>query len=142
MKLRIKRIDTTLPLPTYLTKGSVCFDLYSRIDISITSGKVVLIPTNLIVKVPKGYLLMIASRSSTPVKKGLLIPNGVGIIDQDYHGPDDEIKFIAYNFTDALINIKKGDRIAQACLVSIETADLVEVIEMNSKNRGGIGSTG
>lgn len=142
MKIKIKRIDPSLPLPSYATPGSVCFDLYARKEIHIQPHEVVLIPTNIIVDVPVGYFLLIASRSSTPKKKGLLIPNGIGVIDQDYHGPDDEILFEAFNFTDKEVLVTKGDRLAQACLVSIAKAEFTEVKVMKAENRGGIGSTG
>ena len=59
-------------------------------------NQIELIPTNLIIETPKNYMLMLASRSSTPIKLGLRVSNGIGIIDQDYCGPEDEIKLQVY----------------------------------------------
>jgi len=142
MQVNIKRIDISLPLPEYQTTGSVAFDLYSRIDMTIAPKSLGLIPTNIIVQTPPGYMLMIASRSSTPKKKGLLIPHGIGIIDQDYCGEKDEMLFQVFNFTDQEVLITKGERIAQGVFVKIDRGEWTEVAEMTDPNRGGFGSTG
>src|SRR3989338_1783644 len=117
MRVKIVRIDKTLPLPAYQTKGSVAFDLYVRSDAHIPAQEISLIPTNIIIQAPVGYMLVIASRSSTPTKKGLMIPHGIGIIDRDYCGPDDELKLQVYNFTHRTVFVKRGERIAQGILV-------------------------
>ena len=142
MNVNIKRKDTSLPLPEYQTSGAVAFDLYSRIDMTITPKSLGLIPTNLIIEIPKGYMLMLASRSSTPKKKGLLVPHGVGIIDQDYCGENDELLLQVYNFTDQEVAITKGERMGQGVFVKIEQGDWIEVAEMTGPTRGGFGTTG
>ena len=136
-----KKIDKNLPNPNYQTKGSVAFDLYSRIDITIKPHTIQLVPTNLIIKVPKGYALLIASRSSTPIKKNLFVANGIGIIDQDYYGNDDEIKVEFYNFSNKPVQIVKGERIAQALLVKVDIPKLKNSNFVRKNNRGGFGST-
>lgn len=141
MKVNIKRIDPSLPLPEYHTKGSVAFDLYARVDTTIESKAVGLIPTNVIIKTPPGYMLLVVTRSSTPSKKGLSVPHGIGIIDQDYSGEEDEIKIQVYNFTNSAVSVAKGERIGQASFVRVDKAEWNEVSEMG-KSRGGFGSTG
>jgi dUTP pyrophosphatase len=142
MKIKIKRIDKSLPLPTYQTKGSVAFDLYSRLDLEIKPKEIVLVPTNFIIQTPKNYMLLIAARSSTPLKLGLSVLNGIGIIDQDFCGPEDEIKLQVYNFTKNIVKISKGQRIGQGIFVKINKAKWQEVKMINNKTRGGFGSTG
>lgn len=142
MKVKIKRIDKSLPLPIYETIGSVGFDITARENITIPPKEISMIPSNLIVEVPKGYMLVIASRSSTPSKKGLLPPHGLGIIDHDYCGPEDEIKVLVYNFTEKSVEIKRGDKIAQGVFVKINKFNWEEVDEIMKKSRGGFGSTG
>jgi len=142
MKITIQRIDKSLPLPKFQTPGAVAFDIYSRIDYQIPPNEFALLPTNLIVKVPAGYFMLITHRSSTPRKLGLISP-GIGVIDQDYCGPEDEIMFQVYNLKTEPVKIEKGQRIGQALLVKITTDvdwDEVEIIE--KANRGGFGSTG
>ncbi|MBD3270074.1 dUTP diphosphatase [Candidatus Peregrinibacteria bacterium] len=142
-KVYIKRIDKDLPLPKYHTDGSVAFDLLARETTSIKKGDIALIPGNVIVKVPNGYMLTVVPRSSTPRKKGLLIPHGIGVIDQDYHGPEDEVLIQVLNFTDAEVIVEKGERIAQAVLVRIDKFEFEEVDDDIIKiSRGGLGSTG
>jgi dUTP pyrophosphatase len=141
MKVKIGRIDKSLPLPEYHTEGSVGFDMYSRVGTELNPKEVKLLPSNLIVEVPKGYVLLISARSSSS-KRGLRLSNGIGVIDQDYHGPDDEIGILAYNFTDKPVKVEKGERIAQGLILPVERADWEEVDEMGDASRGGFGSTG
>ena len=142
MKVKIKRIDKDLHLPVYETAGSVGFDILARSDVTVAAGSLALIPGNIIVEVPAGYMLMVASRSSTPKKKGLLTPHGIGIIDHDYCGPEDEIKIQVYNFTAEPAVIARGDKIAQGVFVEIDKFEWEEVAEMKRESRGGFGSTG
>jgi dUTP pyrophosphatase len=142
MKVRIKRIDKSLPLPMYETDGSVGFDIVAREDTEVPPKEISMIPSNLIVEVPPKYMLVVASRSSTPGKKGLTPPHGFGIIDHDYCGPEDEIKVLVYNFTDKAVEINRGDKIAQGVFVRIDKFEWEEVEELKAESRGGFGSTG
>lgn len=142
LKAKIKRIDKSLPLPSYKTKGSVGFDIFAREETEVPPKEISLVPGNVIVEVPEGYMLMVASRSSTPKKKGLTPPHGLGIIDHDYCGEQDEIKIQVYNFTDKSVIVEKGERIAQGVFIKIDKLDWEEVDSMNFNSRGGFGSTG
>lgn len=141
MKIRIKRIDKSLPLPVYETGGSVGFDLLARETVVIEPDTIQLIPANVIVEVPKGYGLVLASRSSTPKKHGLLKPHGIGIIDQDYCGPEDELKIQMFNFTKTPATIEKGTKVAQGLFVRVDQFEFEEVDEIRAESRGGFGST-
>ena len=141
MKVKIKRLDKDLPLPQYETGGSVGFDLLCRESVTVAPQTVALIPANVIVETPPGYMLMVTLRSSTPRKRGLLIPHGVGVIDPDYCGEGDEIQIQIYNFTDQPVAVERGDKIAQAIFVRVDIAEWSEVSEMGSETRGGFGST-
>ena len=140
-QINIKRIDKTLPLPKYETAGSVGFDLICRESAEIPPQSIVLIPANVIVETPPGYMLMVCLRSSTPRKLGLMMPQGVGIVDNDYCGEEDELKIQVYNFTEAVVNVERGSRIAQAIFVRVTTAEWNEVEQMTATSRGGFGST-
>ncbi|MBD3360757.1 dUTP diphosphatase [Candidatus Peregrinibacteria bacterium] len=142
MKVKIKRIDKSIPLPFYETDGAVGFDIIAREYCSIPPKEISLIPTNLIIAVPPKYMLVVASRSSTPSKKGLAPPHGFGIIDHDYCGPKDEVKVMVYNFKDNPVVIERGEKIAQGVFVRIDKFEWEEVDEVSTKSRGGFGSTG
>lgn len=142
MKVRITRVDKSLPLPKYETEGSVAFDIYVRESAVIPAGGWKALPANLIVETPPGYMMMLAARSSTAYKKGMTMRNGVGIFDQDFCGPEDEMRVMLQNLTDKDITVERGERLGQAIFVKIETAEWEEVENMGNANRGGLGSTG
>lgn len=142
MQIKIKRIDQSLPLPEYQTSGAVAFDLYCRIDETILAGETKMLPSNLIIQTPPGYMLMIASRSSLAKKKGLKMANGIGIIDQDFCGQEDEIQLLVHNYTQNDVKIEKGERLGQGVFVKIEKGEWEEMEKINDTSRGGFGSTG
>lgn len=142
MKVRIQRVDKDLPLPKYETDGSVGFDFLAREDTVISAKSVALISGNAVVEVPRNFVLFVTLRSSTPRKKGLLMPHGVGVIDHDYCGPHDEIKIQVYNFTDQPVTISRGEKIAQGIFVHIDKVEWEEVERIREESRGGFGSTG
>lgn len=142
MTVKIKRIDKSLPLPIYHTKGSVGFDLVARETTTIKKNEIKLVPLNVIIKTPKGYALHLMSRSSTPLKKGLIVANGVGLIDQDYSGEEDEIKIQFLNISGKTQTVEKGERLGQGVFVKVGVAKFREVSKMSKKSRGGHGSTG
>ncbi len=142
MQIRVRRIDKSLPLPKFQTDGSCAMDLYARVDTIIAPKSVGLIPTNVVFETPKGYMCLLALRSSTPKKKGLHIPHGIGILDQDYCGDNDEAMIQVYNPSDTEIKVEKGERIGQASFVRVDKPEVVEVETMAKKDRGGFGSTG
>ena len=141
MKVKIKRFDKTLPLPVHKTAGAAAIDLYSRIDVEIKPKEIVYIPMNTAIKVSDGYFTLLAGRSSTH-KLGIQGINGIGIIDGDYCGDEDEIKFAAYNFTENTVKIEKGTRLCQLILIKYENFEFSEVETMESPSRGGFGTTG
>ena len=91
MRLRIRRLDSTIPLPTYGTDEAAGFDLAASHDLTVEPRRIALVRTGLVIEVPPGHCLAILARSSTPLKRGLMVANGVGIVDPDYSGPDDEV---------------------------------------------------
>jgi len=139
---RIRRLDPGLPLPAYSSLGSVGFDLYCRKDMAIPPGQIALVPTGVAVATPVGYMLLVTARSSTPRRKGLSVPHGVGVIDQDYCGDGDEILCQVYNFTQEPVQVLRGERVAQGIFVRVDRAEWEEVSSMDAPTRGGFGSTG
>jgi dUTP pyrophosphatase len=142
MLLRIKRLDPSIGLPEPATGGAAGFDLAASSDMEVPPGQIRLVGTGLVIAVPDGYFLGIFARSSTPMKRGLLVANGVGVVDPDYCGPGDEIKVQVLNFTDAPVIVKRGDRIAQGIVLPAPRVAWQEVAEMTGPVRGGFGSTG
>jgi len=142
MQVRIKRIDTTLPLPIYKTAGSVGFDLVTRETTVVQPGEIARIPSNVVVQTPPGYMLLVTMRSSTPIKKpGLIKPHAVGVVDQDYCGPEDEIRFQVQNVSQVPVTVERGEQIGQGIFVRVERAEFEELTALEGASRGGFGST-
>jgi dUTP diphosphatase len=142
LTVRIHRLDPAVPLPKYETDGAVGFDLAASTDMTIPPGTVALVPTGLVIQVPPGHFLGVFARSSTPLKRGLMVANGVGVIDEDYCGPKDEVKVQVLNFTQAPVDVKRGDRIAQGLLIPVARAAWQEETgDLRAGSRGGFGAT-
>lgn len=142
MKIRIVRLDPAVPLPSYQTAGAAGFDLAASSDVTVQPGQILLVPTGLVFAVPVGHFLGIFARSSTPLKKGLIVANGVGVLDSDYSGPNDELKIQVMNVTAAPVEIRRGDRIAQGVIMPFVRAEFDEAAAATGPDRGGFGSTG
>jgi len=142
MKVRIRRLDPAVALPAYHSSGAAAFDLAAAQDAIVAPGEVRLIGTGLVVEVPPGHCLAIVARSSLPVRKGLIVANGVGIVDADYCGPDDEVKVEVLNVTRAPVEVRRGERIAQGLVLGVARVEWDEVAEASTPSRGGFGATG
>ncbi len=142
MRLKITRLDPTIPLPAYGTDEAAGFDLAAASDITIGPGQIALVRTGLIIEVPTGHFLAIFARSSTPLKRGLVVANGVGVIDPDYSGPNDEVMIQVLNFTKADVVVRRGDRLAQGIVLPAPRVMWNEVEEIREVTRGGFGATG
>jgi dUTP pyrophosphatase len=142
LPVRIKRLSSSIPLPRYESDGAAAFDLAAAADVTIPPGQVVLVPTGLVIEVPRGMFLGIFARSSTPLKRGLMVANGVGIVDSDYCGPEDQVKVAVLNFTASPVHVSSGDRIAQGVFLPATRVTWQEVDAVRPDSRGGFGSTG
>jgi len=142
MRIRLVRLDPAVPMPSYQTAGSAGFDLAASAGLTIQPGQIALIPTGLVITVPAGHFLGIYARSSTPLKRGLIVANGVGVLDSDYSGPNDEIKIQVMNVTSAPVEVKRGDRLAQGVIQPFVRAEWDEASAASGPDRGGFGSTG
>lgn len=138
----ITRVDPSLPLPRYATEGAAGFDFLCRLDTTVQPHSIARIPANVVICVPRDHVLVVALRSGTPARKGLLSPGGIGVIDPDYCGPDDEIQIQVYNFTDQPVAVERGERIAQGILVPSLICEWDEMDTSSERSRGGFGSTG
>lgn len=120
--------------------GEWC-DLRAGYDMTIKAGERALIDLGVSIQVPPKYEAITAPRSSTFKNFGILQTNSIGVIDNKYCGNDDVWKFPCYAIRDT--EIKAGDRIAQfRILPSQGSLAIVEVEDMGTENRGGLGSTG
>lgn len=153
MNLKIKKLHPNAVVPTYATDGSACFDLYaatvgnaSYVGQLLSHGSPVTCGTGLAFEVPEGWAMMVYSRSGHGFKNNTRLSNCVGVIDSDYRGEllvkltmDDE-----YLDPEIELEVKQGDRIAQAMLIPIEQVsfEIVDELSETKRGTGGLGSTG
>ena len=137
--------DKEINLPVRKTKYSAGYDIEAAEDTVIPSFKKGMNPT-LVKTGLKAYMqddevLLLYNRSSNPKKKGLIIPNSVGVIDKDYYGnPDNDghFMFAFYNMKDEDVLIKKGEAIGQAIFTKFLITDNDNA---EGERKGGWGST-
>ena len=129
-------------LPRYQTPGAAAFDLAAAADLVVPPGHLALVPTGLVFAVPDGHFLAIVARSSLP-RRGLIVANGLGVLDSDYRGPADEARVLVLNYTDAPVTIARGDRIAQAFVLRVPRVAFAALEhDADATSRGGFGTTG
>ena len=186
-----KKVTEDAILPTRGSKYSACVDVYANEDVTIGAGETKLVGLGIAIdeidkncfilnyiekqhnlvnvddekyfldNFKKSHYIQLMLRSSLS-KKGLILPNGVGVIDLDF---EDEIKMIIHNPIAYVFNeenadlslktysysdredliiesfeIKKGDRIGQIAL--LENKSYLFGIDTEEVRDGGFGSTG
>ena len=143
VKVLIKKLNTSVQLPSYKTDGASGMDLMACLEkpINLKPGKSCLVPTGLSVAFPKEYEIQIRPRSGLAAKNNIGVLNTPGTIDSDYRG---ELKIILFNHSNQNFMIKNKDRIAQMILTPILKMELEETNELpeSLRGEGGFGSTG
>ena len=143
VKVLIKKLDPSVIIPTYKTKGASGMDLMAFIDkeIRISPNSLKIIPTGLSIAIPEDLEIQIRPRSGLAAKSSIGILNTPGTIDSDYRG---ELKIILFNHGNEDFIVNNGDRVAQIVLAPVIKMDLEEVDELPKTVRGGggFGSTG
>ena len=146
MKVKVTRVNqsaqaTPLPLPRYMTNGAAGMDLCSDVDFELSPMSYQLIPTGTAFEIPPGFEGQVRPRSGLAIKFGVTVLNSPGTIDSDYRG---EVKVCLVNLSCKYFRGARGERIAQLVIAPVTNAELEEVKQLNSSERGagGFGSTG
>ena len=139
--VRITKRDPRARLPEYQSPGAAAFDLAIIEDVVVPPRSQSLLRTGLCVGLPADHVLHLYARSSLFKKHGLLLANGVGVIDPDYCGPEDEILLSVWNPGDGPVAVAAGTRIAQGIVLARPRVRWVEG-DASGSDRGGFGSTG
>ena len=127
--------------PRKAHEDDAAFDLRSRVDAVIPSGKITLVPTGVFMELPVGYEAQVRPRSGLALKHGITVLNTPGTIDAGYRG---EVGVILINAGPADFTVARGDRIAQMVVQQLADVELVaaEQLSDTSRGAGGFGSTG
>ena len=141
LTVRITRRDPRATLPEYQTEGAAAFDFAIVDDAVVPARGHALLGTGLVIAVPADHLLHVYARSSLFKKHGLVLANGVGVVDADYCGPDDEVMISVWNPGDREVGLAAGTRIAQGIILARPRVQWLEA-DTSGSTRGGFGSTG
>ncbi|MEY3372725.1 MAG: dUTP diphosphatase, partial [Pseudomonadota bacterium] len=138
------RLGTEFPLPDYATAHSAGLDLRAMLNQALTlqPGDCQLIPTGMAIHIGDASVCAhILPRSGLGHKQGLVLGNGVGLIDADYQGP---LMVSLWNRGGSSQTIQPGDRIAQLVFMPVLRVQFrqVETFVESERGTGGFGHTG
>jgi dUTP pyrophosphatase len=123
------------------TVGSAAVDLALPMSVAIMPMSTVIVPMGFKMEIPEGHAALIMPRSGMASKLGVTISNSPGLIDSDYRG---EVRVALYNRNSFVMDLKKGERVAQMMIIPALQFKMTEVKELSDTERGegGFGSTG
>jgi dUTP pyrophosphatase len=143
MRIPVRRLEPTLPLPAAAHEGDAGYDLRAREAVILApGGGRAAVATGIALAIPPGCAGLVLPRSGLALRHGVTCLNAPGLIDAGYR---DEIRVILVNHDPAdAFSIEVGDRIAQLVIQAVETVEWVEVEDLGESARGlgGFGSTG
>ena len=143
---RTKRAFSDAKMPEYATKNSAGADFFCAEEVIIPSikesKKPTLVHTGIKAQMSEDEVLYLYNRSSNPSKLGLVLANGVGVVDSDYfenEGNDGEIMFSFINITDKPVTLKVGDKLGQGVFSKFMRPE--NAVVGDTERVGGFGST-
>lgn len=141
MTLAIRRIDPAAQLPTYAHPGDAGMDVRSIETVTLRPGGRALVRTGLVFQLPPDAEAQVRPRSGLALRHGVTVLNAPGTIDAGYRG---EVGVILVNLGAGPFTVEKGMKVAQVVVASVVRAEVVEVAETDTTERGadGFGSTG
>ncbi len=141
MTLAIRRIDPAAQLPTYAHPGDAGMDVRSIETVTLRPGGRALVRTGLVFQLPPDAEAQVRPRSGLALRHGVTVLNAPGTIDAGYRG---EVGVILVNLGAEPFTVEKGMKVAQVVVASVVRAEVVEVAETDTTERGadGFGSTG
>lgn len=146
-KLNIIRLPHSegLELPSYETLDAAGMDLRAAVPdnepLILKVGKRLLVPTGLVMEIPKRHEGQIRPRSGLAYKNGITCLNTPGTIDADYRG---EVMVLLINHGEKTFKIERGMRIAQMVIAPVMQVEITEgsLASETDRGSGGFGSTG
>jgi dUTP pyrophosphatase len=143
IQIRLKRLPNGegLPLPAYATAHAAGMDVVAAEDVTLRPGWRHAVATGFAIAIPEGYEIQVRPRSGLALKHGVTCLNTPGTIDADYRG---EVKIILANLGTSVVELARGERIAQLVPAPVQRAAFVEVdaLDETARGEGGFGSTG
>lgn len=137
-KLRVEKLSPSAKIPTRAHATDAGLDLYADDYHTLFPGDIAGIKTGIKMQIPAGCAGLVWDKSGL-AKTGLHAI--AGVIDSDYRG---EIIVLMKNLSEDIINVSRGQKIAQMLIQKIETPEIIEdrVEDKTERGAGGFGSTG
>jgi dUTP pyrophosphatase len=144
VEVRVQRLPhgQGLPLPTAATADAAGVDLLAAVDapLVLEPGARALVPTGLVLAIPRGYEGQVRPRSGLALRHGVTVANAPGTIDADYRG---ELMVLLVNLGTAAFTIERGMRVAQLVIAPVLDVRWRETeVGATGRGAGGFGSTG
>lgn len=141
IRVTIQKLRPHAVLPDYAHPGDAGVDLYAAEDHVLKPGERVLAPTGIAVAIPDGHEGQVRPKSGLALKYGLSVVNTPGTVDAGYRG---EVGVILINLGQEIVEVRRGQKIAQMVFAKVECAsfEVVEKLGDTSRGAGGFGSTG
>lgn len=139
MAVKVKKLSKDAELPEYALNSDIGFDIRANETIVIPVSEQRTIKTGLAMEIPQGYVGLIRDRAGIITKMG--VHTAAGTFDPSYRG---EVSIVLINCGEQDVEVEKGMRIAQMIIIPVAKAELKEVKELSSTERGerGFSSTG
>ena len=139
--LAVRRLDPDLPLPAYAHPGDAGLDLVAAEPATLAPGTHASVRCGIAVAIPPGHVGLVHPRSGLAAAHGLTVLNAPGTIDAGYRG---EIRVLLINHGQEVVELQRGERIAQLVVLPVATVEVREVEQHDATERGsgGFGSTG
>lgn len=142
--IKYEKLTESAMEPTRGSAGAAGYDLYAdtNTDIQVMPGETVPFYTGLAIEIPYGYAGLIFPRSGIATKRGLRLPNCVGVVDSDYRG---NVGVPLYNDSSEVQVVSAHERIAQIVFVPVAEVNFhlsPGGLSVTQRGKAGFGSTG
>lgn len=115
-------------------------DLRTSKEVEMKAGDYMAIPLGVGMILPEGFEAIVAPRSSTFKRYGVLLANSIGVIDNSFSGEQDEWHVLFYATRDT--KIPADERVCQFRIQPSMGKPMIEIVDqLHEESRGGIGST-
>ena len=139
--LLFMKLSDNATIPTR-EEHHAAWELYAAESATIVWGTLPTpIKTDIRIRIPQGHYARVAPKSGNALNKGIVVD--AGVIDRDYY--DNIIVLLHVCVKDAMVEIKKGDKVAQLIIEKNYTGPAYEaqhIGRLTKKEHKGFGSTG
>lgn len=139
-ELKVELTSPEAKCPVRSLPGDAGMDLFTPKTVTVPAGGSLLIPLDIRVEFPDGYVMIVKEKSGVATKK--LLSVGAAVVDAKYRGI---VHVHLFNHGKYDASFMAGEKVAQALIVPIWDGDPIVVDKVNMdtvRGEGAFGSTG